>query len=436
MYIKQCLEWKYVNIYQRLSISTIRNLYEERIIQQHIIRDKNQEHVIEYMEKLQSDLVEWWNSYSGIENSKKTSWYHSLFATNTSFVSTPKGLYLHGSVGCGKTFLMDLFYETCTIPKKKRIHFHEFMRDIHLKWHILKNTKHISDQDILSQLAQDIVQESPLLCLDEFQITHIGDAMLITQLYQLIVKMPLVLISTSNRHPEKLYEQGLQRIHFLPCIQLLQQHNTIIELGNGKSKDSMTIDYRKLALSTDQIQDTYLLNDSDGIAKFEKHWKMSSDHDNAIQQTTLTTFGRSWNIPITIPKLKIARVSFSFLCSEPRSASDYIELASNFSILFITDIPCMTWQLREEALRFIILFDALYEHKVKVICTAQVPIDQLFQIERDEMITAEDRCVLSDIGQADLYMEKLSIFTGEEEKFACKRTISRLHEMHSKKWWN
>lgn len=429
----------YVNIYQRVYISSIRQLYEERIEQQHILRDKKQEYVIDHMERLQTDLMKWWDSCPSIEK-PKSSWYYNLFGQMVSSrtLLTPKGLYLYGSVGCGKTFLMDLFYETCTIPKKKRIHFHEFMRDIHLRWHTLKNSKYVSDKDILPQIAQHIVKESRLLCLDEFQVTHIGDAMLITQLYQLIVKMPLVLVSTSNRPPQQLYEQGLQRVHFLPCIQLLQQHNTVIELGGDKSKNSDTIDYRRLSSSIGQLHDTYLINNSEGNAKLEQHWhKLSNEHGATIQQTTLTTFGRSWSIPITIPKLGVARVSFSFLCSEPRSASDYIELASNFGIIFITDIPYMTWQLREEALRFIILFDALYEHKVKVVCTAQVPIDQLFQLDRDEsIITKEDRCLLSDLGHTDSAMKQLSIFTGEEEKFACKRTISRLHEMHSRKWWS
>jgi protein AFG1 len=456
--------------------STLARLYEDGVAHKRIIRDRTQEMVLLHMETLQKDLEIW---YKGISHprtedsqlgSRFLSAFYNIFASkkpevNTRYPNLPKGLYLYGSVGCGKTFLMDLFYETCSIKAKKRIHFHEFMQEIHIKWHNLsKKEKMVSladlrsgssghlDQKIASksnfprsgalyQIAKDLVEHSPILCLDEFHVTHIGDAMLLAQLYNILADLPFVLIATSNRHPKDLYENGLQRFHFLPCIQLLIDHNVVMGLG---SEANQHIDYRRLSSTatpptpTQSVpQKTWLVIDRDNRDtsndQYQKLWEDLSLNSNVSDASflgkphMLSVFGRSWVIKDANPSLKMARMSFSELCVEPRSASDYIALASEFCILFISDIPCMTWELRDEARRFITLLDILYEHKTKIVCSAHSDIDSLFQIEKGRVAgTGVSEGILS---------SGTSIFTGSEEIFASQRAISRLYEMTSSKWW-
>lgn len=327
---------------------------------------------------------------------------------------------------------MDMFFESTLFQKKKRLHFHEFMRQIHANLHEMKRL----GEDSIPNLASKFCKETTLLCLDEFQVTDIVDAMILTRFMKELFHYPFILVTTSNRSPDHLYENGIQRQSFLPCIQLLKDKCNIFSLNSSK-------DYRlrgQLSLSqsfffpvtkenNDKIDSLYY-----DFIKFDK-----------MQRKVLTIFGREWKINKC--SSVVAKFTFNELCFEPHSAADYIELSLNFKLIFITHIPKLTFQYRNEARRFITLLDALYENKVRIICLAECPMKDLFELEPtspDQIYSTENRQLMDDLyGENTLLtpnqnntLISSAIFTGNEEKFAFRRTLSRLYEMHSDIWWH
>ena len=310
-------------------------------------------------------------------------WPQRLFKKPLPTLTTSQlGIYLWGNVGRGKSWLMHLFYTSLPFAEKRRIHFHPFMLDVHHRLGAIKNQK-----NPLITVARDYARLYRVICLDEFIVTNITDALLLHGLLQALHEHGVMLIMTSNRRPDDLYLNGLQRERFLPAIELIKQTSRIIHL-DGK------IDHRT-ALS--RGNDATVMLDSEA-----SHSK--------LQQTMQQLAGDSLKQPhtLSIHKRPIATLAcgngvawfdFEVLCNAPRATQDYLQLAEQFHTLLLSNIPIMDEYMDDKARRFIYLIDALYDRKVKIFLSAETEPEQLYR--------------------------------GDMLEFAFQRTLSRLIEMQS-----
>lgn len=294
----------------------------------------------------------------------------------------PCGLYLHGGVGRGKSMLMDLFFDSVPLKKKRRAHFHEFMIETHgsiHEWRQLtpkQRRKKVAGlnyrpassdmDDPIPPIAKRVAANTTLICFDEFQVLDVTDAMILGRLFTELFNNGVVLVATSNRAPDELYKGGLNRQLFLPFIDLLKDRLKIFEL-NGPE------DYRLARLKGVEIYHHPL--DAAARQQMDAAWRHLTDHQQGAP-CTLTVQGRTVNVPQA--DKGVARFDFNDLCARPLGAADYLAIAHAFHTVLIDDIPQMGPELRNEAKRFVTLIDALYETKVKLVCSAQVPPDQLY----------------------------------------------------------
>lgn len=296
-----------------------------------------------------------------------------------------QGLYFWGGVGRGKTWLMNLFYEELAIKEKKRIHFHHFMLDIHEDLAAVKKQK-----NPLTQIARNIAQQCQVLCIDEFIVTNITDAMILSELLHVLFKYQVCLVATSNRVPDDLYLNGLQRDRFLPAIALIKRHTEVFHLDAGVDHRTALLEqadvyYHPIDENTDQM-----------IRRRMQELAISPVRENQrlmIQNRVIETLCCSD---------EIAWFHFEQICSTPRAAPDYIELAQKFNTIIITDIPLLDQYSDDQARRFIYLIDELYDRNVKLIASAAAQPDALYD--------------------------------GTMLEFAFRRTSSRLIEMRSHKY--
>jgi cell division protein ZapE len=277
----------------------------------------------------------------------------------------PRGIYLWGGVGRGKTFLMDLLFGSLNLRKKKRIHFHRMMRDIHSR---LKDLPDIANP--LDRVAADIAAESRVLCFDEIFVSDIGDAMILGRLLEGLFERGVVLVTTSNARPADLYKNGLQRARFLPAIELLEKHTQVIELDGD-------IDYRLQLL---QEAGTFLAPSGEDADIKLRHYFAEIASGNTVEKQVLDVLGRDVQ---TVRCAKgIVWFDFMDICDGPRSQEDYIELARWYPTVIISDMPVLSRQLEDPARRFIAMVDEFYDRKVKLIISAAANIDALYQGKR------------------------------------------------------
>ena len=387
-----------------------------------------------------------------------------------SFGPPPRGMYIHGPVGVGKSFLMDLFYASVSVPDddsgcnndshkhakitKRRVHFHEFMLDVHHRIFACKH-KHPRD-DAIPIIAQQLAQEAQLLCFDEFQVTDIADAMILKRLFLLLLDLNVVVVATSNRAPDALYEGGINRSLFLPFIDMLKHASDIISME-------------------DSCKDYRLENRSGGQSYFwsNKDVHGVNDVNNNIQAQLEKIFGgtasitKAESIPVlfdrTVQSVRLndrcAWFDFSELCYQPLGAADYISLCCRFPVLIIDRVPQLDANHLNEARRFVTLIDACYESRTRLVLAAQVPLDELFvdfeaQVESsdgDEELFVSDKGGNSSSFATTMIRNKkgeywewsatgrigvsLAQFSSANDlAFSFRRAASRLAEMGGKEW--
>jgi cell division protein ZapE len=300
-----------------------------------------------------------------------------LFGFSRAAASPPKGLYLHGPVGRGKSLLMDIFFASAPVEKKRRVHFNAFMQETHARiheWRKLaprdrsRRPEFVSDahDDPIAPVAKRISLEATLLCFDEFQVEDVADAMILGRLFEKLFQYGVVVVATSNTEPDQLYEGGLNRALFLPFIALMKAHMTVLELDGPQ-------DYRLERMAGLNLYITPLGPKAD--AAMDEAWRLLTDTERG-DQISLNVLGRKLTVPQAAKG--VARFSFDALCRQPLGASDYLALARTFHTLLIDRIPRMGAEQYNEARRFTLLIDTLYDERVKLVCSAAVPPFELF----------------------------------------------------------
>ncbi len=297
----------------------------------------------------------------------------------------PRGLYIWGEVGRGKTMLMDLFFASIKNPPKRRVHFHAFMQEVHAKRATLKSN------DIISDIADDIAASSTLLCLDEMQISDIADAMIIGRLFEALQKRGVSFVTTSNLPPDQLYKDGLNRHIFLPFIAKLNAELDVLHLSDGQ-------DYRLGRIATRQTYLTPLGNNAD--REMNQLWSDLTDGVSG-EPMDLEFLGRKLHVPHAAHSC--ARFDFSDLCENPLAAPDYLAIAKNFHTVFVDHIPILKTRQRNEAKRFILMIDTFYDAGTRLVASAAA---------KPELLCP----------------------TGQH-RAEFLRTASRLQEMQSASWW-
>lgn len=350
----------------------IREAYEESLHREGHVEDPAQLDVIARFEDLQARLLARPPSANGLR---------AMFFRRE-LREAVRGLYIWGGVGRGKTFLMDLFFESLPIEQKRRIHFHRMMQDVHERMKTLRLV-----EDPLDQVAAGIAQDTRVLCFDEFFVSDIGDAMILGRLLEGLFSRGVTLVTTSNARPDELYKEGLQRQRFLPAINLLKQHTDVVNMDGGT-------DYRLRIL---QKAGTYLTpNDERAMEKLDYFFgetaslQVETDIDLDINGRAVRAWRRAKGV---------AWFRFADICDGPRSQADYIEIARWYPSVIISGVPQFDALHDDQARRFISLVDEFYDRHVKLILSADVDVSGLY--------------------------------TGSRLSFEFDRTTSRLVEMQS-----
>lgn len=302
----------------------------------------------------------------------------------------PRGVYLHGPVGRGKSMLMDIFYDSIPLGiKKRRVHFHQFMIEVHDYIHARRTTHGIvEDMDpALPSLAQIISNRSRVLCFDEFHVTDVADAMLLSRLFTAMLERGISIVITSNWPPDDLYKGGLQRERFLPFIALVKQRMETVAI------DSPT-DYRARKLKEMSVYFAPLGTESS--AKAEELFKNLTDHTDGAADL-ITVKGRTIQVPIAAKG--VARFGFAQLCERPLGAEDYLAISRRYHTIFLENIPKLGYDRRNEAKRLMTLVDVLYDTGCNLVITADAPPQKLY--------------------------------SGHDHAFEFQRTVSRLLEMQT-----
>lgn len=278
----------------------------------------------------------------------------------------PRGLYIWGAVGRGKSLLMDMFFEAAPVKKKARVHFHEFMQARHAFLRAARARGDNGQDRLIEAAAKQVSDEARLLCFDELQVTDIADAMILGRLFERLFAAGVVIVATSNRPPGDLYRNGLNRQLFLPFIEEIKARLDVLELAAAR-------DYRLERLMAAPVYYAPLGPASDEA--MDQAWERLTLGAEA-HAVTLEVQGRK--LQVARQAAGVARLTFDELCARPLGAADYLELAERFHTLLLESIPKLSPSMREEAARFRTLIDALYEAKTKLVCSAEAPPERLY----------------------------------------------------------
>ena len=333
------------------------DVYKQKLLQGEFQEDVAQAQVVAKLDDLFQRLS---------QTPARMSWTERLRSSFKTLPKKPeKGLYVWGGVGRGKTMLMDLFYECLPQDQRMRMHFHRFMRRVHQGLTRLEGTA-----NPLRNIADEFAAETRVLCFDEFFVSDIGDAMLLAELLGALFDRGVTLVATSNVEPRRLYENGLQRRRFLPAIDLLYEHTLVHHIEDG-------LDFRLRALEQAEIYH-YPLDESAESSLTQSFRRLAPE--SPTEGLTLQVEGRS--IETRYAADDVVWFEFSAICEGPRSQNDYIEIASEFHAVFISNIPVLDTKKEDAARRFISLVDEFYDHGVKLIISAAASIADLYQGKR------------------------------------------------------
>lgn len=359
-----------------VNLELLEKRYQELVVKHHLHNDLAQVEVLGHLQQLLNRM----EKQSPLRKIR-------LPSVMKKVSNNDKSLYIFGDVGRGKSMLMEFFFQACPVQRKRRVHFHNFMLEVH---EFIHQWRQQHDSDPIAAYAKHIRKSTWLLCFDEFNVTDIADAMILTRLFEHLFAQGLIFVATSNYHPDDLYQNGLQRALFLPFIKQLKQAANVLELVAKE-------DYR-LAHFKALSQTFYVGLDSQADNFLEKTFATLTNNAET-EETILAMPGRQ--VHFKAAHGDILYSSFEELCHRALGAADYIKIAQVFNTVFIAGIPQLSKENRDQARRFVTLIDALYEQKVKIICTAAVPADQLYL---------------------------------DDGVFEFKRTQSRLMEMQSEKY--
>jgi len=326
----------------------VSQLYEATLLERGFKRDPAQLGAVAALERCENE----WADYKARRNNALTKLI--------SRPPIPRGVYMHGGVGRGKSFLMDCFFQSVPLTRKTRLHFHEFMREVHRELQDLKGTV-----NPLDELGRRMARRFRLICFDEFHVTDVTDAMILHRLLQALFANRVSIVTTSNYHPDQLYPNGLHRDRVLPAIELLKAKLEVINVDGGT-------DYRQRTLAQIDMYQCPLGASAD--AAMERAFNgvaEARDEDPVLQieHRTLRALRRAGGV---------VWFDFRTLCGGPRSQNDYLELASRFHTVLLSNVPQMSPRLASEARRFTWLVDVLYDRRVKLILSAAVPAAELY----------------------------------------------------------
>ncbi|MBX3583862.1 MAG: AFG1 family ATPase [Rhizobiaceae bacterium] len=371
------------------SYSSVAQRYAQLIDRGEITDDPGQRPVVDALDRLISDI-----RVKRLQ--RKSSALGWLFAKNRAAQEKITGLYIHGDVGRGKTMLMDIFFETVPVRRKRRVHFNAFMADAQdriQKHRQARKNGETREDDPIPPVARALADEAWVLCFDEFTVTDIADAMILSRLFSALFDNGVVLVATSNVAPDDLYRDGLNRQLFLPFVALLKRHARVMTL------DSPT-DYRTEKLNRLPVYLSPLTPETGDM--MDENWRTVTKGLRAAP-AALTVKGREVAVPLAAGKA--ARFHFADLCDAPLGARDYLALADRFDTVLIDAVPVLDQSRRSATKRFILLIDTLYDRHMRIIISAEAPPDRLYA------------------GQQ-----------GTTEAFEFDRTVSRLIEMQSREW--
>jgi protein AFG1 len=355
------------------TLSTPLSSYLDMVLTGEISEDNHQLGAVKKLQSLYDQILVIDSSIVDVVPTLSSSWFSSIFDSSIKKSETAKkvnvdnikGLYMYGGTGCGKTFIMDLFFEMVPIKRKKRVHFSNFMIDIHKRLHRLKSvttgSNKSSGDNIMEQITDELMNEAYLLCFDEFQVTDIADAMIIKSLFESLLNKGMVIVATSNRPPIDLYKNGLQRSLFLPFIKMLSESTDVHSLMES------SMDYR-LVKGAHSAQNMYLSPvNKENESNFDKQFKrlsvpISQEYQKQLQDELsitgisrypllsiqMSVFGHLITSTHTIAGRRIAKFSFNQLCDENLGAADYIHLSETFRIIFLSHVPILTMENRNE----------------------------------------------------------------------------------------
>jgi cell division protein ZapE len=341
-------------------VETVIGRYRELVAAGDILQDPEQELGAEKLQILCHRLSQY-------DPGQGTGWRQFLMRRSKR-EPAPEGLYIFGDVGRGKSMLMDLFFAVAPLEKKRRVHFHEFMREVHARINEFRRTgrERRDGDDPVPPTAQAIADETWLLCFDEFEVRDIADAMLLGRLFTHLFEQGVVVVATSNRAPEDLYKNGLNRNLFLPFIDLLKEKLDIYSL-NGP------VDYRLSRLKGIPVYHTPLDEAAEKAL------------DAAFLSLTDQEKGSACELEVMKRRIRVpeqangtARFSFADLCEQPLAANDYLAIAEAFHTVILSGIPKLDPGKRNEARRFVLLIDVLYDNGVKLVASAATPVDQIY----------------------------------------------------------
>jgi cell division protein ZapE len=341
---------------------TIIDRYDTLVGHGRIERDPHQVAIVRKLDDLCQSVAE-------SQLAKKSSALGWMFGARRAAAPPPKGIYIWGSVGRGKTMLMDLFFESVPIEAKRRVHFHAFMADAHRRifaWRQKKKAGEAKGDDPIVPVAEALAKEAKLLCFDEFAVTDIADAMILGRLFQALWTQKTIVVATSNVAPADLYRDGLNRALFLPFISMITNNMDVVKL------DART-DFRLEKLGDAPVYHT----PADAVA------------DAALTKAFLALTGFEKGMPARLPLLgrevfvpqaasHVARFDYADLCQQPLGSTDFLAIAESFHTLIVDRIPVINREERNEAKRFINLIDALYDQRVKLLVSAAAEPDQLY----------------------------------------------------------